>query len=871
MIFQKFEYTFATIFTQWGVPAKAGAEIILKEPDPGNAGVGMRKGDDPTSLVILVTIKIEKMKKFSLLLLLSQCFAVLAFAQYPLKGTVKSESGEVLAGAAVVLKNTFQGTITNSTGEFQFKNLKAGNYQLHVSFIGYEAKQVDLNIPSEKDLKIELTTSNFMTEEVLVAATRAGNKMPVAYSTVSKDEIAGQNVGQDIPYMLSLTPSFVVTSDAGAGVGYTNFRIRGTDLNRINVTINGIPMNDAESQGTFWVDVPDLAASAENIQVQRGVGTSTNGAAAFGASINLQTSGMNKDAYAGYAGSGGSFNTYRNSVSVGSGLINGKFTVDARLSKVRSDGFIDRASSDLKSFFVSAAWYSENTVLKANVFSGFEETYQAWNGVPSVRLNNDLEGMKLYGEHELISEKQTQEMIASDSRTYNIYTYDHEVDHYQQDYYQLHFSHKFNPYLNLNASVHYTYGRGYYENYKENEKYKNYLLTAPEGLSRTDIVVRKWLDNDFYGTTFSLNYNKNRSDVTFGGGYNTYDGDHFGRVIWAKNAVNFDPNHEWYRGTGLKKDFNLFAKYNYQLSEKINLYADVQYRHINYEIDGVDKKLRDVTQSHQFDFFNPKAGLYFQPASNQEAYISFSRANREPNRNNYVDADPDGKQPVHETMNDLELGYSVKSSSLTGAVNVYYMFYKDQLILTGQINDVGAPVMVNVDDSYRAGVELQAAWKISPKLSWNASATFSSNKIKNFTEYIDNWDTWEQESTELGKTDLAFSPKVLANSQIRYSPGQSISISLLSTYVGDQFVDNSSSDDRKLDAYFTSNLKVDYKVKQKLVKEMTLNLMVNNLFDAEYESNAWVYSYLLGGSRYKQDGYYPQAGIHFFVGVNVKF
>ncbi|HBL74041.1 MAG: hypothetical protein A2W90_12600 [Bacteroidetes bacterium GWF2_42_66] len=811
------------------------------------------------------------MKKLSLLLMLSQCFAVIAFAQYPLKGTVKSEKGEVLPGAAVYLKNTFQGTITNSSGEFQFKNLKAGNYLMNVSFIGYEAKQVEVSVPSVQNPDVRLAVSHFMTEEVLVAATRAGNKMPVAYSTVSKEEIAGQNMGQDIPYMLSLTPSFVVTSDAGAGVGYTNFRIRGTDLNRINVTINGVPMNDAESHGTFWVDVPDLAASTENIQVQRGVGTSTNGAAAFGATINLQTTSLQSEPYAEYMGAAGSFNTFRNSVSAGTGLINGKFAIDARLSKVSSDGFIDRASADLKSFFVSAAWYSENSVLKANIFSGFEETYQAWNGVPSVRLNNDLAGMQRYSEHGLISEKQTQEMIASDSRTYNMYTYENEVDHYQQDYYQLHFSHKFNPYLNLNASLHWTYGRGYYENFKENEKYSDYLLTAPEGLSKTDLVVRKWLDNDFYGATFSMNYNKNKSAATFGGGYNTYDGDHFGRVIWVKNAADFDSNHEWYRGTGLKKDFNLFGKYNYQLSEKVNLYADLQYRHIGYDIDGTDDDLRDLTQSHTFDFFNPKAGIYYQISPSQQTYFSYSRANREPNRDNYTDADPAGKQPVAETLNDFELGYSVKSSSLSGAVNLYYMSYNDQLILTGKINDVGAPIMINADDSHRTGIELQGGWKICPELSWNVSATFSANKINNFTEYIDNWDTWGQDAIELGKTDLAFSPNVIANSQVQFAPNEAISISLISSYVGDQFIDNTSSDDRKLDAYFINNLKVDYTIKQKMVKEMKVNLMVNNLFDAEYESNAWVYSYLMGSERYKMDGYFPQAGIHFFVGLNVKF
>jgi len=816
------------------------------------------------------------MKKVGLLLLLSQFFAVFAFAQYPLKGTVKSEKGEILAGAAVFLKNTFQGTITDASGKFQFKNLKAGNYQMTVSFIGYDSKQLDVTVPAEKEVNVTLAVSEFMTEEVLVSATRAGNKMPVAFTTVSKEEIKSQNMGQDIPYMLSLTPSFVVTSDAGAGVGYTNFRVRGTDLNRINVTINGIPMNDAESHGTWWVDTPDLAGSTDNIQIQRGVGTSTNGAAAFGASIDLQTNTLNKEAYAEYSGSGGSFNTYRNSVNFGTGLLNNKFSVDARLSKVTSDGFIDRASSNLKSFFVSAAWFSENSVLKVNIFSGLEETYQAWNGVPSVRLHNDAEGMKRYLDHWLwsgSSERENQirydEMVASDSRTYNMYTYDHEVDNYQQDHYQLHFSHKFSPHVNLNASLFYTPGKGYYENYEYDEDYADYLLTAPYDGAVTDLVTRKWLDNDFYGGIFSVNYEKRKSTVSVGGGYNIYDGNHFGRVIWVANADDLDTKHEWYRGTGLKKDFNVYGKYNYQLSEKVNLYADLQYRRIDYDIDGKDKKLRDITQSHSFNFFNPKAGIYYEPAENQKAYISFARANREPTRDNYVDA-KEGKEPASETLNDVEMGYTFQSSKLLLSANLYYMFYDNQLITTGEINDVGASIMVNVKDSYRAGLELQAGWKVSPDLSWNMNATFSSNKIKDFTEYVDDWDTGGQDDHELGKTDLSFSPDLVAGSKIEFTPGSAFTVSLLSSYVGKQYIDNTSSDDRKLDAYFVNNLKFDYKVKQKLVKEMKVNLQVNNLFNAEYETNAWVYSYIYGGERFKMDGYFPQAGIHFFVGLDIK-
>ena len=804
-------------------------------------------------------------------MLLLQCVVVASFAQFSVSGMVKNEEGGILPGATVTLNATYRGTITNEHGRFTFDKLKAGNYELQVSFIGYERRTIPVQLNQAVDLQIQLSRSTILTEEVLVSATRAGDKTPVAKTTVDRSTIESRNMGQDIPYLLTMSPSFVATSDAGAGVGYTNFRIRGTDLNRINVTINGIPMNDAESHGTWFVDIPDLAGSIENIQVQRGVGTSTNGAAAFGATINLQTESLNKDAYAAYSSSAGSFNTFRNSVSAGTGLLNEHFTVDVRLSKVTSDGFIDRASSDLKSFFASAGYYSGNTMLKVNVFSGFEETYQAWWGVPSVRLKNDLAGMQRYEEHWLYTPKQTEEMINSNSRTYNYYTYENEVDHYQQDHYQMLFSHKFNQALNLNAALHYTYGRGYYEGYKYDEEYEDYRMTAPEGLEITDLVTRKWLDNDFYGATLSLNYHKNQSSFTFGGGYNVYDGRHFGQVIWAQYMGENGKDHEWYRGTGLKKDFNVFGKYNFQLTETLNLFADLQYRHINYGIDGIDDDLRDLTQSHKFDFFNPKFGLFYRPNSSREAYLSFARANREPNRSNFVDVDEGDPTPKHETLNDFEAGYTYKTSRFLLGANLYYMDYKDQLVQTGEVNDVGTPLLVNVDDSYRAGIELTGGLKISAKLNWDTNVTLSQNKIENFTEYVDNWDTWEQDAFELGKTDLSFSPNVIVNSQLSYKPVAALNVSLLSNYVGDQYVDNTSGNDRKLDAWFVNNLKADYSLKAKLFKEVRLHLMVNNLFDTRYESNAWVYSYLLGNERFAMDGYFPQAGRHFFAGIDFRF
>ncbi len=813
------------------------------------------------------------MKKLFTFLLMQLLF-VSAFAQYSLRGVVKGND-ETLAGASVVVENTFYGISTEANGTFEFKNLKKGEYTLKISFIGFQTKTVKIDLTQSQKIFVELQPDVVMTDEILISATRAKANNPVTFSNVSKDEIEQQNFGQDIPYLLQLTPSFVATSDAGTGVGYTNFRIRGTDLNRINVSIDGIPISEAESHGTWFVDIPDLASSLENVQVQRGVGTSTNGAAAFGGAIDLQTNTLKKDAFAEYGTSFGSFNTLKNTVSVGTGLIGEKLTFDVRLSKVNSDGFIDRAYSDLKSFFVSGGYYTKNSVLKINIFSGLEETYQSWWGVPSVRLNNDLAGMQEYETNWLYTSEQTREMINSDSRTYNYYTYKNQIDHYQQDYYHLHFSHQFNPYLHLTTGLHYRHGRGYYENFKEGEDFADYQLSYPvignDTVFSTNLVNQKWLDNGFYGFVFALNYKKGKTDFTLGGSRNTYDGNHFGKIIWAQYLGNVGTNNEWYRGTGLKKDFNVYGKVNYQLRENLNLFTDLQYRRINYKITGIDDDLRDITQQHFFNFFNPKLGVFYQPATNQKLYLSLAIANREPNRDNYVDADPQGKQPVYETLRDWELGYSYQASQFTASAGFYYMCYKNQLVLTGEINDVGAPIMVNVDKSFRTGLELQVGWKISQRLQWNTNATFSQNKIKDFTEYVDDWDNGGQQAFQLGTTDLAFSPNFVGNSRLVFTPVKNLNFSLFSSYVSKQYIDNSSNNGRTLDAYFVNNLKADYTFQSRLFKEITLNILVNNLLNEQYESNAWVYSYILGGERYKQDGYFPQAGTNYMLGVDFKF
>ena len=798
------------------------------------------------------------MKKY-FLVLLWQLVVFASSGQFTLSGTV-TDNGEPLAGASVILMNSMYGVSTLSDGTFEFKNLKPGEHILKVSFIGFRSSEIKVSLKADQKISVILEPNNFMTDEILVSAVQAKNKTPMAYNNVSMNELESKNMGQDIPYLLQLTPSFVATSDAGTGVGYTNFRIRGTDMNRINVAINGIPLNDAESHGTWFVDQPDLASSLENIQVQRGAGTSANGAAAFGATINMQTSTFNPDAYAEYKTGFGSFNTFKNTVLAGTGLINGKFTVDARLSKISSDGYIDRASSDLKSFYISGGFYTEKTVLKAVIFSGYERTYQAWNGVPSEMLEKN----RTYNSAGEYTDENG-----------NIQYYNNQVDDYQQDHYQLHFSHSFNRNLSLNASLHYTHGAGYYENYKEDQNLADYQIPpvsiGSETVETTDLVNRKWLDNDFYGIVYSLNYRKNRSDFTLGGGYNIYDGNHFGKVIWAQFSGNIEPDHDWYRGSGLKKDFNIFAKYNFLISDKINLFADLQYRNIIHNIHGIDDNLRDITQEHQFNFFNPKFGAFYQPAQNQQIYLSFAVANREPNRSNYVDADPNGKEPVHETLRDWELGYNLKSTLVSFSANYYYMCYKNQLVLTGEINDVGAPIMANVDKSFRTGVELQAGVKITPAIEWNGNTTISINKIKDFAEYVDNWDTWGQESYHLGTTDLAFSPNFIGNSRFVFTPVDQFQISFVSILVGKQYIDNTSNSDRILNSWFVNNLNAGYTLNTRLFESITFRAMIDNLFNEKYESNAWVYSYIYDGVRNKMDGYFPQAGTNFMIGVDFKF
>ena len=765
-----------------------------------------------------------------------------------IKGKVTDLNGSALPGTGITVENTFLGVHTDADGTYSFSGLKDGTYILRFSFIGYETQVREVRLKGEAILNISLLVKAFMTEEVFVNATRAGEHTPLAYSTVTKETISKNNIAQDIPYLLSYTPSIVVSSDAGTGVGYTNINIRGTDVKRINVTINGIPVNDAESHGVWWVDLPDLASSVDNIQIQRGVGTSTNGAGAFGATINFQTTNLNREPYAEVNSSFGSYNTSKNTINFGTGLINKKFAVDARLSKIWSDGYIDRAFSDLKSFYISGIMYGGTSILKLMIFSGVEHTYQAWYGVPKDSLTTN--------------------------RTYNPYSYKNETDNYWQDNYQLHYSKQINSNLHANVALHYTKGKGYYESLKPNSKFSSFNLPIAvfntDTITESDFITQKWLDNDFYGVTYSLNYNKNKINTVIGGGWNQYSGNHFGDIIWAK-IITFDSEkYRWYKGTGDKKDLNTFIKLNYLLTNRLNLYADLQLRNINYSIDGFDDNLKDVTQNHKYNFFNPKAGLLYKLNEKQKVYGSFGISHREPDRGNFIDADP-GKTPKPEKLYDYEAGYEFRSSEFMLKGNLFYMNYIDQLILTGEINNVGATILTNVSKSYRQGIELETGIQILKNLNWYGNITFSRNVIPVFVDYTDNWDTWSQDKETLKNKTISFSPSIIASSVIDYDPFKNFHLSFNTKYVGKQYIDNTQNSERMLNEYLVQNLSFSYTIKNKIFKELTLQFVVNNLFDKKYETNAWVYKYNEGGSQHIMDGYFPQAGINYMFKIGVKF
>ncbi|MEA3445743.1 MAG: TonB-dependent receptor [Bacteroidota bacterium] len=813
------------------------------------------------------------MKKIHLMFVL-QLFATLAFAQFKIEGTVRNVNGKALQSANIFLENSKKGSSSDSDGKFEIENIKPGTYVLRASFVGYKPYVSEIMVTKNISVDIILVPEYITTGDIVITATRAGGKTPVAYTNISKREIEEQNLGQDIPFLLNLSPSLVTSSDAGAGIGYTSVSIRGSDSKRINVTIDGIPLNDPESHSVYWVNMPDFASSVNNIQIQRGVGTSTNGAAAFGATIDFQTQEHSNKAFANTDASFGSFNSLRNNIEVGTGLIDNKFSIETRLSQISSDGFIDRAKSNLNSFYVSGTYVGNKTTIKASYLSGSEKTYQAWNGVPKVRLENNAEGMQRYLDHWLYDQEEYDNMVNSDSRTYNLYTYNNETDNYRQQHAHLSIDRKISQSWQANLAFHYTKGKGYYENFKKDKDFADYQLENPifgeDTITSTNLIQQKWLDNDFYGLTFSFQYQKGKTNLIIGGAGSQYSGDHFGKVIWSQWAGDAKKDHQWYFNEGKKSDANLFSKLNYQLLTKLNLFADLQVRYIDYSVGGIHDDLRDISMKKQYTFFNPKFGLFYEANNKTELFASIAVANREPSRRNYVD-DTENKAPNPEQLIDYELGGKLKFRNVNLGANLYFMDYTDQLVLTGKINNVGDAILTNVEKSHRAGIELMAGWQVLTSLDWTANFTFSKNKIDNFTEFVDNWDTGGQVNTDLGKTDIAFSPDIIFSNSISYELFSDFKITILSKYVGKQYINNTSNDIRSLDPYFVNNLRFNYAIENTLFSKISFQLTINNMFNEEYETWAWVYRYIYGEQEFAMDGYFPQAGRNFMAGVSLEF
>lgn len=794
--------------------------------------------------------------KFHIFFFLALALVFDANAQHKLSGIVSNTNGEPLAGAHVSIEN--HGIVTSDkNGFYHFHTLATGIHIVKTSYTGFISRFDTLDIKQSMVYDVTLRHYAQLMDEVIVKATRTGMLASPSVSSLTKEDINKENLGQDIPILLGQLPSLLTTSDAGSGIGYSGISIRGTDPSRINVTINGIALNDPESQGVFWVDIPDFASSLENIQVGRGVGFSTNGAGSFGATINLQTQAPRAKSYAGLFNSGGSFNTHKHMAKFGTGLINDRFSIDGRISGIWSDGYVDRAFSKLHSFFLSASYYDKNFLLKALLFSGRETTYQAWYGVP--------------------------EDLLETNRTYNYYTYENEIDRYGQDHYQLHASTQLNPSWRLTGALHYTKGAGYYEQFREDDAFSDYGVANPvvgnDTITETNLIRRRWLDNDYYGFTFSSDWIMAKSATLIAGlACNNYDGEHFGEVIWAEHASNFPHKFNYYDNTGKKTDGNMFTKLNLAFSEKTSLTADMQLRKVNYEVAGTDNDQRQLSTEANLLFFNPKIGI--QRTIGKSIMSLFAGiANREPARNDYIDA-PAGRIPSPERLYNVELGFvsGIKNLDIKG--NLYIMYYKNQLVLTGELNDVGTPIRENVKESYRAGIELVADWLISNKLAWQMNATISTNKINQFDElvyvYDENFDLAGTEIIKHKQTDISFSPALIAGSRLMYIPFRWLKCSLLSKYAGSQYLDNTSSSDRKIAAYLVHDMLIAIMIKSTVAKEISMTAKVANLLDSDYETNGYTFGWINEDanqvrSREFYNYYYPQAGRFYLVGLNVSF
>ncbi len=746
------------------------------------------------------------MKKITIFLFLF--VSVLTNAQkVTVSGKIVNKNQEILTGATVLVKETKQGISTGLDGSFTFK-LNKGTFTIQVSYIGFKTIKKNVYLDKDKALTIVLYEDDNILDEVLVSAVRATSSIPVTYSNLSKKELAKRNLGQDIPILLNYLPSVISSSDAGAGVGYTYLNVRGSNSERINVTINGIPYNDPESHGTFWVNLGDFASSTENLQLQRGVGTSTNGSGAFGASLNILTDAVSENAGGEISNSFGSYGTRKHTVKFTTGKINEHLEVSGRFSNIHSDGYIDRAFTNLKSYFLQASYKDENTLIKAVSFGGAERTYQAWYGLDPQQLEED--------------------------RRQNPYTYENEVDDYKQNHYQLHWNEKLNNQWSTNLGLNYTKGVGFFEQYKAAENAADFNNLIEDG---SDVIVRRWLDNDFYVLNFNANYKNEKLNFISGVSYSNYTGDHFGEVIWGSNLSSGTSIQDRYYFSDAKKtDMSIFSKATYEMNEKVSAYLDLQGRFVNYQTKGLTSDRNPLDVDAKFNFFNPKAGLIYKIAPQNSVYLSYARANREANRNDFENG-----ISSPEILDDIELGWRYRSDQIQLNTNIYYMSYKNQLVLTGAIDDVGAPIRATSGKSYRLGLEIDADIKLNDQFSIKSNAAFSTNKNEDFTAPING------NLLNLGNTPLSFSPNVIVGNMLVYQPIKNLQISFLSKYVGKQFMSNLNSNVSKLDvldSYFTSDLNFVYEIATKKVFDaIIISGIINNIFDTEYVDRGYYYTY----------------------------
>lgn len=768
-------------------------------------------------------------------------FSAIVHAQKKITGSVINKKNETLVGATITILELQKSLFTDFEGKFQINLPQNKVYNLEISYIGYTTKTVNTN-SLQNNNQIVLSSTTDKLDEVLVSAIRANENTPVTYSNVSKEEIAKRNLGQDIPVLLNYLPSVVSSTDAGAGVGYTNMRVRGSDASRVNVTINGIPYNDAESQGTFWVNINDLASSTENLQLQRGVGTSTNGSAAFGASLNILTDAVAEEAGGEISQSLGSYNTRKTTAKFTTGKVNDHFEFSGRISDIYSDGYVDRAYADLQSYFLQASYVDDKTLIKALTFGGKEKTYQAWFGV-------------------------TKEQIAED-RTQNPYTYDNETDNYWQDHYQLHINRKLDENLSINLGLNHTKGEGYFEQFKPEESATDFNNLI---VDNSDVIVRRWLDNDFYVANLNLTYTTNQFESVLGASYSHYTNNHFGEVIWGSNlADNVSIRDRYYESDATKIDFSAFSKTNVKVTDQINAYIDLQYRRVDYKTAGLDSDRSTIDIDKTFNFFNPKAGLVFRLDDENSFYGSYARANREPNRNDFL-----GGTSQHESLNDYELGWRYKSENAQINTNFYLMDYQNQLVLSGALNDVGEAIRISSGESYRLGLEVDAHIKITEFLSISPNIALSKNRNKDF------YFTKDGVVTDLGDTPISYSPDIVFGNAITVQPIENLQVSLFSKYVSDQYMGNlggAVSGIEKLKSFFTNDFNVVYEIKtNKVFKSIVLTGLINNVLDVEYSSNGYYYTFddtwtdpnattTLDGA-----GFYPQATRNFLAGVTFKF